>query len=849
MVTIKNEELKNILNKPGYEVYFENLELETELNENFNLLFVRPFLNRLSMSSTSKEPFNHYLDSILEKTDKLSQLSNQDFTNSNMVELLKILNVSDSLKYMFSEGLQKQVLEIEEVYDEFLKLIQIKFPEIDFQKRYPFTEDMKKFCNTYLAKPLAPFAEVMIMHQKYLTKTFDLYKDHLINKKDMQSSYLISKLAGVFLGGIVGSVAVTALFEGFQTQGTRKFSEALAMSHQTWYQIQTANLIDTIVSNYQPRVHHLYLTLVGGLLLNIKKDLKVLGFELLEYNVPGNSLEITLHDEGEEVFKVYIENTLNKILEIKDIVNVINTLSKYPCLQSLTDKSGNLYLEKLIVKYLLIVSIEIKKSPDTCHFVELLPAINLRDIKDDGDFSFLQNDEDKTIGGFPFLKTNEYKETYNLLESAFLDFPEYMHSIFEAIVDKYNIYTWGDKNQITKVLDSNPLSEIFMLSNIITKKKTSYYIENVNDFNKAVLTPFVEKRQDSNSGLYLKDKSLFNNTKESFLNKFKIRITARRKLEAAILNLDYFSTKELLMSGIQLKEFNVPIEILQLEHRGYFEMLARYLNKMKVTADESILLEIIENQDNEALRILLSLGLDPFTPVEDSYLLGKVTIFGDSLLNLFIYEHCNNNFIEYDKSLKKLSTSYLTPYYFIFASGKTYINDVYPKLLSIISLDKVDKELTLASSSLPSKLLWEMYEVIDSDELFNYTKNIEGNFYNILCATNHYAFFNELHEKHPNLLKDKINNKYILREISELGNIDLAEHFIEKFEIYKIGDISYEDLETIVFTELNENYLRILLYLVDGIEEAFQEIKIQADNENQMIASKLLERVLDRVQK
>jgi hypothetical protein len=130
MITKTVPDVEKILNEKGYDLYFKNLDMETEILESFPKPASYPFLSRFSVLAGSVEPYNYYLDSIVSTTDFLQKISNQEFKDSTFLDVIKSLDVSKSLKYMFGEGLDKSVAEIETEYENVLSLVGEAFPSM-----------------------------------------------------------------------------------------------------------------------------------------------------------------------------------------------------------------------------------------------------------------------------------------------------------------------------------------------------------------------------------------------------------------------------------------------------------------------------------------------------------------------------------------------------------------------------------------------------------------------------------------------------------------------------------------------------------------------------------------------
>ncbi|MGG0240758.1 hypothetical protein [Bacillus rhizoplanae] len=74
-------------------------------------------------------------------------------------------------------------------------------------------------------------------------------------------------------------------------------------------------------------------------------------------------------------------------------------------------------------------------------------------------------------------------------------------------------------------------------------------------------------------------------------------------------------------------------------------------------------------------------------------------------------------------------------------------------------------------------------------------------------------------------------------------NFDLANHFYEVFNIHDIGEISYEDIENAV-KQLNEPYLILLKYSINGVEDALKELLESANYQEDWVSVKMINRVL-----
>ncbi|SMQ85061.1 hypothetical protein SAMN05444673_6365 [Bacillus sp. OV166] len=120
----------------------------------------------------------------------------------------------------------------------------------------------------------------------------------------------------------------------------------------------------------------------------------------------------------------------------------------------------------------------------------------------------------------------------------------------------------------------------------------------------------------------------------------------------------------------------------------------------------------------------------------------------------------------------------------------------------------------------------------------------DNSFFKSICTTAHYYLLNKMQEWDPTLLETKVEGITMIREIYELGNIDLAEHFHQVFNIYDIGQITYQDVERAAVEELNENLLILLNQNVNGVEQALKEIQEKARQHQQWVVVELIDKVL-----
>ncbi|EPY7705633.1 MULTISPECIES: hypothetical protein [Bacillus] len=832
MISKQNTNLDQIINENGYDLYFKNLQLEDEIIESFSGLASYPVLSRLSISASSIEPVNHYLDSVVTTSEFLQKISDQEATDSTFLDVIKSLDVSESLKYMFGEGLKKEISSIEKEYNIVLTLMEEAFPSISFAKRYPFTDQMRKFCHVFLAHALKPLADNMIEHQKQLKKTFELFKTYMKDKKDLQSTYFLSKLAGSFLGGITGSLAVTALFSGMDSFGERRFSQVLSTAHQTWYRIQTTNITNTCTSNYKPRLHHLYLSLVGGLLLYIQRDLHMLGFEITEFSFTANKISVDLHNEGEEQFIQSINHLLDSGSSLEELVQTLHTFATFPQLVSLTDENHHLYIEKLVVHYLYLQAKLLKDTTKPYRLTEVLPAI-------------LWINE-RVNPAFSFLEDSSYKDIYETIEDAFFDYPDEIHDIYLALVENNRLYTWGDKEKTSKVLYYDQLSTIYIVTCFGAKGNIpAYFIEDVQYFKDNILLPYLQELENSPFFCGLAEKWLPSASKEMFITKWITKLSGHSKLENAIATLDYITTEKLLKDGGKVRSLTISKELIQPEYRSFLALLSNHLETVELRIDQDILLEILKNNDFTTLIDLLKLGLDPFTPLEDTYLLARITSQCNFLMADTIYHHCLQSLANYQASVNKLTEDQQSPYYFLFFSGKTYLTEKYKELINCVPVEKREKELSMAVASLAGMLLWNMLEAGYDPKFVSYAANGDNSFFKTICSTNHYYVLNMIHQWNPALLETQVQGNSMLREIYELGHTDLAWHFHEVYNIHDIGEVSYDDVENAAVVELNESYLILLNENINGVEDVLKEIQEKANEYEQWVIVELVEKVLN----
>jgi hypothetical protein len=827
MIT-KQKNINQIVDKNGYDLYFENLQLEEEIIKSFSDMASYPMLSRFSVSASSIEPVNHYLDSVVATSEFFRKISDQELKDTTFVDIIKSLDVSESLRYMFGEGLEKDVSRIEDDYNEILSLMEKSFPIINFAKRYPFTDQMRKFCHIFLSHALKPLASNMTEHQKQLKKTFELFNKHMKDKKDLQSTYFLSKLAGSLLGGIAGSIAVSALFSSMTSKGERLFSDELATSHQTWYRIQTTNLIDTCTSNYKPRFHHLFLTIVGGLILNINKDLQGLGFEITEFGFTGNKVRVDLHEEGENQFTEKIDQMLRTGTDPNEVLETIRTFAAFPQLNTLTDVENHLYIEKLTVHYLYLQAKSLIEHGEPHKVIDEV-------------FSTVSWTGERINSGFSFLEEKNYKGIYETLVKGFSTYPDVFHNIYLSIIEKSKLYTWGDKEKTKKLLFKDPLSFNYITTCFTVKGSIPpYYIEDMQNFKNDTLIPYLNSLHIP---IELAEKWSPAVQKENFFTKWLDKINGNNKLEDAIKSLDYTTTERFLIEGLTVKSITLSKEMIHSDYRLFLELLSNYLEDVELNIGEELLLEIIKNEDEQALNILLELGLDPFTPLENTYLLARVISQGNFFMTDTIYLHCTETLPDYQASIKKLSDDQLSPFYFLFLTGKAY-TDQYSELYECVPVEKREKELMMSVSSLTSQLLWGMFKAGYDPKFVSYAASNDNSYFKILCSSNHYYVFSQLLEWNPTILETKVQGKTMLREIYELGHTYLAWHFHGMSKSHDIGEVTYEDVENAATVELNENYLILLNKTVDGVDEILKEIQEEAQQYGQWVIIDLIKKVL-----
>ncbi|MCZ8537233.1 hypothetical protein M9R32_08585 [Paenisporosarcina quisquiliarum] len=825
----REQTLEQIILETGYDIYFKNLELEEEILQHFPSSAANPLLSRLCVTGSSSEPIAHYLDKLVETTDFLQQVANQESSNSTFLDIIKSMDVSESLSYMFGEGLEKDIARIEEEYNDTLQLLEKALPAIPFGKRYPFTDQMRKFCRLYLAHALKPLAKTMGRHQEQLGKTFELFKRNMKNKNELQSAYLISRLAGSLLGGIAGSLAIRAIFVGLNSNGEREFSQELSFAHQTWYQIQTANLTDTVTANYKPRLHHLCLSMIGGLWLAVQKDLRALTLEITDFDFTGTRLSIELHKEGKERFAKRIEEVLRSS-DLAQIASTIRTFASFPQLASLADTNNHLYIEKLYVHYLYAKADTLLAGGKPVPIEGGLPSLNWKMKRVNPSFSFLEEDS--------------YNEIFETIKDAFYKYPDEMHWLYKDMIEVNQLFTWGDAKKTRKVLNQDYLSALYITSCIISKRSVPEYdIETLLSYKETYLLPIIQVDKYSQAHEEIIHQWIPLVQKESRLARFFGKRTEAGRLQQAIKSLDYRTVEKMLQAGSIIESLTITKDMVSPGYRHFLKLLAESGRPAEIKVSGDLLLQVIEQNDNSALQYLLELGVNPFTPLDDTYLLARITTEGNFAMTYNIYEHCMKTLEHYQASVRSLPDDQLTPYYFLYISGKTCLPEKYPELIQSIPVERRERELAMAVSSLTSRLLWEMFRAGYDDRFISLAETNEDSFFKILCSTAHYQFLNEMHDFKPALLETRVQGIPMLREVYELGHPDLAWHFHEVFEIHEIGQVTYDDVEKAAVADLNENYLILLNQTVNGIDEVFTKIMQDAQHHGHRVIIELIDRV------
>lgn len=829
-----NTKLEDLFTNEGYDIYFENVDLENELLSNLHVVSAEKIISRYSIMSSGHGPLAKYLDYVVKTINYLNEIANNKINDAGISDVLKCLDVSDSLKYLLGDGLDEVIDEIEKEYNSTLEMLEQAAPFLKVNKRYPFTKQMKGFCRMYLAHSLKPIAKVMIEHQAQIKKTVDAFNKYAIGKKNALPFYLVSKIAGHFVGGMLGSLAITALFSSMNLQKERQIGYELGVAHQTWYRIQTGDFHQTLAGSYSPRLYNLYLSLIGGLLLKVNKDLNCLGLEIKGVYPQCSEIQLSLNMIGNKQIKDKIEKVLaSEYQNEEEIFELIHVFSQKSYYIDLLDEKGNLFIERLYVRYLYLQACSLLHNGT---FVELpsdLPPVLWKGKR--------------SLNIFTFLEDENYKAVYEMIIDAFDEYPVVMVGIYRSIVELNHLHDYADKSRKYKILPRSVLSDWYVIFTILNLKKVpEYYLENGQDLTIQSLIEDLEEPEETKRNLldlYEHWISIGNqNEKKSLFSKLVKRLTQTNSLEEEIKELNYCKVEKLIISGERPNRIFISKDLVNLDYRSLLKLICLNFTAENIEVDSKAIEDIIDRNDCECMHLLLNVGLNPFLPLNESYILAEAINSGTSEMVYVICNYFNQNIDGYKSFLSKLNKDQISPYYRLYMGGLGHWANKFQKLVTLVPVEQREREFTLALSCTSDCNPCDMYSVGYDPKFMNYT-NREESFIHALYSGPNYGLINAINKKNPELLRATIGDKTILRHIYELGYIDMADHFHEILDVHEIGKVYVDDFEEAVYS-FNENYLILLKDYISNTEEILTKLSRQAMENSEWPIVEMIKRVL-----
>lgn len=826
--------VNNILKQRGYDINFESYDLEDELAEVFNPIFYKQLTSHIAIMSAGFKPLNRYMDYAVEAIEYLSAVANNEIEVSNMVQLLKKLDVSDPLSYLVGEGLEKVIYDLEDMYNQTLQMIENEAPYLYVKDRYPFTNQMKKFCHIYIAQSLKPVAHAMSEHQLQLKKTCDAYSFYLSEKKNYQSSRIIAKVAGSLLGGVLGSLSITAIFAGMNSVNERRFNHELSITHHTWYAIQSKDLHQSAIGNYCPRVYHLYLSLIGGLLNKVSRDLNAVGLKMKNYYPNRFKIELDLQDDVKEEYIEYLERLLTSENNVDEVLNCIRTFTLKSYLKYILDSDGYLYIERLYAHYLYLQAKSILKNDE----IQTLPD----DIQPIYWYKELQDER-----GFSFLEDEKYKKIFNVLIEAFENDPNKMTALYASIVNLNKLYTRTDQPTEKKVFIEGPLTYMYFAAILIVKEEIpSEWAETYLDSGVISLIKELKEGEGLKSSLYKKAElwmsAELSKKKENLFIRIKNTFVPRNILNEAIQSKNYPAVLNLIENGNKIDSIEITDELASLQYRSMLKILSTSFKNIDLIINQDIVIDIIEKDDFQAMSLLLEIGLNPFLPINDSYLLAEVIVTGSIDMVYEVCYHCQLNIERYKNILSNWDIQSPSPYYALHIMGLGFVVEDFPELVRYIPADVKKTELTTVLSWKNEGVVCEML-MNGYDPQFIGENDIENPFLWALLSGSSYSVLNAINNQYPEILRAKLNDKTVLRHIYELGHVDMANHFHEVFQIHDIGTVYVEEIEKAVY-ELNKNFLILLKNEISNLEDILQELRLEANANGEWPIVQLIDNVL-----
>ncbi|WP_426273732.1 hypothetical protein [Exiguobacterium sp. R-17] len=830
-----NQDLTVILNKTNAEIIEENITLMEEFDEEFGESGKR-LLHAISVESFSYKPTDIYLEKITDTTERYFMGDiYEEGDDISFRSFFEAFDVSESVRGVF-EGIEKEIDELFKTYDKLLEELDGKIPGLYIKRRYSLSNDVKKYFRLFLKKSFLNLVEDFSFHQNVLRRAIIEYNNHAKQIKDLKSARMVMRLTATFLGGIPASLAVSGAYEYMISKETALFEKELLNLYHSWYILQNSDLFTMHSENYRPRVHHLYLSTITGLLLSVQKELRQIGYQITEVkNDFGVSLGLT-EKKSMEFFKkltsfLTVPGNHDLSHDINLFRNFISVMNHVPVFDDLDEMQAIEIKQKVLLKYLELQTCFLKEYGE------------MSDVLNDLNKSFYQNG---CWDAFSFHLDHKEMLHVNTIISELMNEEKSkwndMYSEFIKVNALHKGYLLDTK---IMVLQKNVLNDRFI---------EIHYWCGKNEF-------MIEDWSSIESSA---DKIKMNHLKKEFDKKYnspKMRILEKLNLVRSPIN-PIISENTLFEVNSILSSRKTDMGMLKIDesifvHPGDKIFYSLY-NHFKASnfwggpyldIDNKVLKKIVYAGDTKLLFSLLDFGVGIFHEIDDSkYLFYYVLMYGSPQMITSFLDWCLQNIKTYDRQLSSLllKDGFVSPYYYIFATGNGNLATTYSRLLSSIPIAFKRKEYDMACTSSDELNLVAMTLSPTFDPLV--LKINEENDINPIVSlgiNNRYKTMRIIEKKFKGTFEQQFQGRPLLYHFYEIGCIGTIDFYFNALGISEFGGVSQDDIQDAIWKTQNRDFLREMNDTVTGVEEIIENELSVAREQKFYVIEKMLKDILN----
>lgn len=830
------EDWKYLYDMDGFRISGLNTKLSEEFLDTFNGKQVEGFLSFISSNSRSYNSVDTYLKKVVSTTeDYFSEIVESEGRNFSFKDFFVAFELSSSAKGIV-DGVNQDVSDLIKIYNNVLDGISEKFPEFRFKDRYQLPIGFENYSKLFLCRIYSEFFDDISYHQTVLRRTISKYKDHKKDINELKSKRTATKLAATFLGGIPASIAVQSAYEYFIDKKVIEFEKEIHHLYHSWYILQNSNLNQMVGEDYHPRLQHLYLSTLTGMLCAIQDELNQVGYQILEVRREGH-VSIGLSDGAQENYVKQLNDFLfipvnenNYEVYSNKLVYFMSTLNKLYDFGYSFENTYDNFVGKLMVRYIELQSLSLQHTNSTSKTLnKLIESLNL----DEHNYSFIYDIDINDLGNLIEIVQSLTEENQKEWALMFADFV------------KNNNLNKG------KLLDSNVL---VLSDNILNNEFLKmYYLSGGTEFISEKWTN-IEFYPDKNKieTLKLKFETQYVAYKRTILNKI---FKKPDPLQIAL------NTNDLLGVETRLSKEDSQLTVLEIDdslfiHPNdliFFSIYNQYaLNdekkKLNIKIKNSTLEKIVESEDWSLIYMLLEVGFDPLYVMDEStYFLNYVLMNGSSEMVSVTLNYISKNFKQYEEGLTKIlrNEKHFSPYFFVFASGYGYMAEVFPEIFTVVPLPNRKLEYNLAcvvfdEINLNAMTLSSTFDL----EILMISENSDINPILSLGINHCYHTMSILADEYPGVFEQSFNGRPILYYFYEAGYAGMTDFYYDVLEVKEFGGISVDDIMTAIWRTQNRAYLKEMNKMIVDVEGTIKDEIQYARNNGFYVIEKMLKDVL-----